>query len=96
MRSVNRYLIRRFYQDGRASVIVETGLTLEEAQAHCNDPSTKGGDSSEGTAWFDGYDEDPDADDDEPMFEVVGMIVVEVDEASRRYAPDEDALRGDR
>ena len=65
MRSVNRYLIRRFYQDGRASVIVETGLTLEEAQAHCNDPSTKGGDSSEGTAWFDGYDKDPDDDDDD-------------------------------
>jgi len=29
------------------------GLTLEEAQAHCNDPDTHG------EGWFDGYQEEP-------------------------------------
>jgi hypothetical protein len=35
--------------------VIETGLTLEEAQEHCNDESTHGGDYDDGTAWFDGY-----------------------------------------
>lgn len=32
--------------------VVRTGLTLEEAQAHCNDESTHG------DGWFDGYAEE--------------------------------------
>jgi hypothetical protein len=36
------------------------GLTLEEAQAHCNDPETKG------DGWFDAYTkENPDDDTEE-------------------------------
>lgn len=36
----------RFQQ---ASEVIKTGLTLEEAQEHCND------DSTHGQGWFDGY-----------------------------------------
>lgn len=43
------YSIVRFYQDDRASEIIETGLSLEEAREHCNDDSTSG------DGWFDGY-----------------------------------------
>lgn len=43
------YRIMRFYQSGSAEV-VEEGLTLEEAQEHCNDPDTSG------DGWFDGYE----------------------------------------
>lgn len=58
------YRIVRHYFDGRKRTI-ETGLTLEQAQAHCSDRDTS---SSTGTsanaraitrragcAWFDGY-----------------------------------------
>jgi len=46
----SNYKIIRFFNDGRASKIKETGLTLKEAQAHCQDPATR----KEGL-WFDGY-----------------------------------------
>ena len=45
------YKIVRFHMEGPEEVI-ETGLTLEEAQAHCNDPETRGDD------WFDGFREE--------------------------------------
>lgn len=45
---MDRYMIVRFYQSGRKRTI-ETGLTLEEAQAHCSKPSTKG------KGWFEGF-----------------------------------------
>ena len=32
---------------------IKTGLTLEQAQAHCRDPKTHG------EGWFDGYTEEP-------------------------------------
>ena len=32
--------------------VIKRGLTLEEAQAHCNDPKT------EGEGWFDGYEKE--------------------------------------
>lgn len=45
------YKIVRFYKDWhRQSETVLTGLTLEEAQAHCRRPDTRGSD------WFDGYE----------------------------------------
>lgn len=44
------YKIVRFYRDDRPKKTIKTGLTLEEAQAHCNDESTHGAD------WFDGYE----------------------------------------
>lgn len=37
--------------------VIASGLTLAEAQAHCNDPSTQGTDAN-GNPWFDGYYED--------------------------------------
>lgn len=43
------YRIVRFRFKGKRRTI-KTGLTLEEAQRHCNDPKTKG------NGWFDGYE----------------------------------------
>jgi hypothetical protein len=45
------YEIVRFRQDGDNEVI-ETGLTLAEAQEHCKRPDTHG------DGWFDGYREE--------------------------------------
>ena len=45
-----KYKIVRFYQDDRENKTIKTGLTLDEAQAHCQDPKTSG------DGWFDGYD----------------------------------------
>lgn len=52
------YKIIRFYGDDRPREVRETGLTLEDAQAHCQNPET----SSQTTTtddtpgdWFDGY-----------------------------------------
>ncbi len=37
----NTYKIIRFYQDDKVErEVIRTGLTLEEAQAHCHDPET--------------------------------------------------------
>jgi hypothetical protein len=44
------YKIIRFYFD-KENETRETGLTLEEAREHCNDPDT-----CEPGEWFDGYD----------------------------------------
>ncbi len=58
------YSVRRFYQQ-RATRVIKTGLTLEQAQAHCNDPETSSRtctrpEGKEHTAsygpWFDGYE----------------------------------------
>ena len=47
------YDIVRFYRkEGKRPRVMETGLTLKQAQAHCNDPKTK----KEGV-WYDGYSE---------------------------------------
>jgi len=46
------YKIIRFYRDRDISnKVIKRGLTLEQAQAHCRNPSTQ----KEGE-WFDGYD----------------------------------------
>jgi hypothetical protein len=45
------YKIIRFRFEGQNRVI-KTGLTLDEAQKHCNDPKTSG------DGWFDGYEEE--------------------------------------
>ena len=42
------YKIIRFRFNGNNKVI-RTGLTLEQAQAHCENPETSG------NGWFDGY-----------------------------------------
>lgn len=51
----NTYKIMRFYHPsvGRNSRKIKGGLTLEEAQAHCNDPKT-----SKAGKYFDGYTEE--------------------------------------
>ena len=54
------YMIRRFcfndeHPDHRK--VLERGLTLEQAQEHCNDPKTHGEDAERGS-WFDGYDKE--------------------------------------
>lgn len=58
------YRIIRFYRDDeeRNRTVIATGLTLEEAQAHCQDPETSSSsaadpDLSHGP-WFDGYEEE--------------------------------------
>ena len=46
------YKIIRFYKERhKSSRVIKRGLTLEQAHAHCQDPSTR----KEGE-WFDGYD----------------------------------------
>jgi len=48
------YKIIRFrFNQGRRTI--KGGLTLEEAQAHCSSPKTKG------EGWFDGYDVETEA-----------------------------------
>lgn len=50
------YKIVRFYQDDSHPdhrKVIKTGLTLEEAQDHCNDEDTH-----EPGVWFDGYTEE--------------------------------------
>jgi len=50
------YTIIRFYADDTNpdnGMIIKTGLTLEEAQAHCQDDATH-----EYGVWFDGYREE--------------------------------------
>ena len=49
------YKIVRFYQDDTPSEVIDTGLSLEAAQAHCNHPTTRG------EGWFDGYVEEDEA-----------------------------------
>ena len=48
----------------RENEVIETGLTLEEAQEHCSDPNTSSRTCDDETAeanpgtWFDGYTEE--------------------------------------
>ena len=54
------YKIIRFRFNGNNTTI-KTGLTLEEAQAHCKDTETSGStcsDLSKRGMWFDGYTEE--------------------------------------
>lgn len=70
---MSTYRIVRFYKDPDIPrEVVARGLTLEQAQAHCNDPETSsstatGEHAKERTArkgaWFDGY-EDEDRDEE--------------------------------
>lgn len=59
-----RYKITRFYRDGHAPEVIRTGLSLEAAQAHCQDPETSSSTATGANAaavterhgpWFDGY-----------------------------------------
>lgn len=48
-------MIVRFYRDSHQREVIERGLTLDEARAHCSDPTNRG------DGWFDGYDIDDEA-----------------------------------
>lgn len=65
------YKIVRMFQrddvDGRIRRTIKTGLTLDEAQAHCRNPETSSSTAKSSKAvaytkrhgpWFDGYDEE--------------------------------------
>jgi hypothetical protein len=58
------YKIIRFYQkDPDRNRVIRTGLTLEEAQAHCRDPETSSitctrPENFAYGRWFDGYTEE--------------------------------------
>ena len=56
------YEIVRFYADrDEPSRVLETGLTLAEAQEHCNDPETSSSTATspdEPGMWFDGFREE--------------------------------------
>lgn len=62
------YKIRRFYyRDSEETETIRTGLSLEEAQEHCNDPETSSSTATGPAAvsftkehgpWFDGYDKE--------------------------------------
>ena len=50
--SMKAYKIIRMYKDDNISnKTIKTGLTLEQAKKHCNDPATSG------EGWFDGFTE---------------------------------------
>lgn len=64
---MSTYKIVRHYQQDHESEVIVRGLTLEQAQAHCNDPETSSRTASEPAglertermgAWFDGYTEE--------------------------------------
>ena len=61
------YKIQRLFRDGKPKRTIRTGLTLEEAQAHCSDPETSSSTATSATArartrqygpWFDSYTEE--------------------------------------
>lgn len=49
-KSAPTYRIIRFLMTQPGGTTIKTGLTLEEAQAHCSR------DDTHGDGWFDGYD----------------------------------------
>ena len=56
---MQKYKIIRFYRDTYHQRIVRRGLSLEEAQAHCQRDDTHGAIDKTGTRpWFDGYDDE--------------------------------------
>lgn len=60
-------IVRMFFEDKYPNRVIRTGLTLEQAQAHCKDPNTSSRTATDqaGVAltqrvgpWFDGYEEE--------------------------------------
>ena len=58
---MSTYKIIRFHRDDAHPdhlKVIKRGLSLDEAQAHCQREDTHEHDSEGMTIWFDGYDED--------------------------------------
>ena len=60
-------IVRVYLKDSSKNKIIATGLTLEEAQVHCNDPETSSSTctnlkkirhTEKHGPWFDGYQEE--------------------------------------
>lgn len=45
-------IVRFFREDDKNRLVINKGLTLKEAQAHCRRDDTRG------EGWFDGYEEE--------------------------------------
>jgi hypothetical protein len=61
MEAGTRYLVRRFYLDEEHpdhKRVIRRGLTLAEAQTHCQDDATHEVDGDGNVVWFDGYDQE--------------------------------------
>ena len=62
------YKIIRYHRENKAvsnlhnelTEVIETGLTLEDAQAHCSRDDTQEKDDNGDVVWFDGYTEELD------------------------------------
>jgi len=63
---VSYRIVRMFFDDDKRARTIKTGLTLEQAQAHCRDPETSSSTCTSSKrkaytrkngAWFDAYDE---------------------------------------
>lgn len=59
-------IVRHYFNSGYPNRVVKSGLTLDEAQAHCKDPETSSSTCTkyagvkrtrERGPWFDGYSE---------------------------------------
>jgi hypothetical protein len=60
-------IVRMYYRDASAKRTIKTGLTLDEAQAHCKDPETSSSTCTKSAGinrtkargpWFDGYEQE--------------------------------------
>jgi hypothetical protein len=49
----SKYKVVRMWKSDKKNKTIKSGLTLEQAQAHCKDPNTR-----EAGVWFDGYEEE--------------------------------------
>lgn len=51
-------IVRNYFSDNKRPRTIKSGLSLEEAQAHCRDPATSNADApNPEDRWFDGYEE---------------------------------------
>lgn len=60
-------IVRHFFRSDRRARVIKRGLTLQEAQAHCQNPETSSSTcttayarryTDQHGAWFDGYEEE--------------------------------------
>jgi hypothetical protein len=49
-------IIRHYAKIGKGPKVIKRGLTLEQAQTHCQDPKTQKMTGSFNSQWFDGYE----------------------------------------